>query len=319
MRCAVFALIFILIACTPQEEGSENNTWSFIFSDGTILEFPNAWNFVAYRGYLFNVIYFTDEYSSFYIFQDGRSHAAMEETYIADNQDTLVELEVNGDTRLFRGERVINFEDVELFDGATEFIVYVALVPDDKVFNALFPIAPELEEREKILQEVLLNARPLHPELKTFGFGGGLAVMTYTHDWEIVNWNSADSPVMQGENARLNFFVAHESFYHNMIDNEDDNIPTEAVINFLLTQYLYLEVNDIEPSYRYGQLIYRVGDSFLLILDNGLTFVIYAHYLDSSQPEDEAEVLRMIDSILLNNRSNYYEPINLIIPEGMGE
>lgn len=318
MHYVFIVIILLLIGCTPQETIPKHEDWSFVYFDGTTLQFPDAWYLIHYSGSMFNGIYLTDTYGEFYVFQDVRSHRAMEEIYIADS--TLIELVFDENIRLFRGETTMEFED-DVFRGATEFIEYVAFVPNDKVLRAWIPITSQLEEQETILQDVFRSAHPLQPDLNTFGFLGGLAVMVYPDDWEIVNWNMSDSPVLQKNNVRLSFVVRDESFHHNWIDDEDGNITTEDVINYLLERDFDVKLSEVESSYRYGQLLYRYENRFLLVVDNELIFNISAYDINGEQLEnvDEEQILQMVDSILLNNRSNYYEAIDLIVPEGMGE
>lgn len=56
--------------------------------------------------------------------------------------------------------------------------------------------------------------------------------------------------------------------------------------------------------------------AYVFRLENNIWFRISISRLDgaSIQVEDEEVILQMIDSILLNNRNSYYEPIELVLP-----
>ncbi|GAB5493459.1 MAG: hypothetical protein Phog2KO_36740 [Phototrophicaceae bacterium] len=76
---------------------------------------------------------------------------------------------------------------------------------------------------------------------------------------------------------------------------------------------------EITANSRYGQVLYRLENYFLLYLDNGLMIEIGIDLNEGSTEDDERIAMLMIDSILLNNRSDYRDTIDLIVPVGMTE
>lgn len=325
MKRAIISLLFLLITCTPQqaEDTPENNKQSWIYHTGLIIEFPMSWQVISLIPFT-EGFYFQDEYGTFMLTRDGRDHETMERVYIGVDE-SFVELEVEGDTRLFRQETTYEIDGYpELFEGITDVIEYVAFLPNETVLSFVFPLIPEFDAREALFYDVLFNASTFDTELNVIGLAGGFAVMLYPDDWEITHWNDAGSPIFSNNNDRFVITVRDEEFYRRAIARNEEterDISTQEVIDYALdTSYFFMRTEgEITANSRYGQVLYRLENYFLLYLDNGLMIEIGIDLNEGSTEEDERIAMLMIDSILLNNRSDYRDTIDLIVPVGMTE
>ncbi|GAB5492740.1 MAG: hypothetical protein Phog2KO_29550 [Phototrophicaceae bacterium] len=238
MKRAIISLLFLLIACTPQqaEDTPENNKQSWIYHTGLIIEFPMSWHVISLIS-LFEGFYFQDEYGTFMLTSDARDHETVERVYIGADE-SFVELEIEGETRLFRQETSYEVEGYpELFEGVTDVVRYIAFLPNENVLVFVFPLIPEFDAREALFYDLLFNASTFDTELNVIGLVGGLAVMVYPDDWEITNWNDAGSPIFSNNNDRFVITVRDEEFYRRAIARNEEaerDISTQEVIDYAL-------------------------------------------------------------------------------------
>lgn len=325
MKRAIILLLFLLIACTPQQEDlpETEDTLIWIYHTGLIIEFPTSWQVVSLFPFS-EGFYFQDEYGTFMLNRDGRTPETMKRVYI-DSDLSFEEIDVNGNIRLFRRETIYKVEDYpDLFEGITDVIEYVAFLPNETVLIFTLPIIPEFNAREAVFYDVLYSATTFDTELNTFGFAGGLAVMVYPDDWEITNWNDAGSPVFANDNLRMVFTLRDTEFYRRMMIREEEierDISTQEIIEYALENswFFMITEGEISANSRYGQSVYRLENYLLLHLDSGLIVEIAIDLDEESTDEDERIAMLMIDSVLLNNRDDYHDTIDLIVPDGMIE
>lgn len=323
MKRAIVILLILLIACTPQQEEipETDETLTWIYHTGLIIEFPSSWQVLSLFPFS-EGFYFQDEYGTFMLNRDGRTHETMKRIYI-DADSSFEEIDVDGNIRLFRRQTVYKVEDYpELFEGITDVIEYVAFLPNETVLIFTLPIIPEFDAREALFYDVLYSATIFDTELNTIGFAGGLAVMVYPDDWEITNWNDAGSPVFANDDLRMVFTLRDAEFYRRMMLREEEierDISTQEIIEYALDNswFFMITEGEITANSRYGQSVYRLENYFLLYLDSGLIVEIAVDLVEESTTEDERIAMEMIDSILLNNRDDYHDTIDLIVPDGM--
>lgn len=296
---AVFLLSLFLFGCS-----SHSDTWTWISHDGTVFEFPATWETSPFNSS--SGVSANDGYVEVYFFPDSNHDFWEKKLY--EEPGEVIEIETDTGNRVIRTE----FATVLLtaVDGEqTEFVQYVAFVPDDGIAYANVPDTPELARRESAIIDVLQSVYVPQYDQNVLSFYGGLAVLTYSDDWKITNWNSSEDPVLQNDNLNLVMWT-----YPERIDvPEREDITAQDTIDFLLERMMD---DDVETFQRRRTTIHRDSNRFLFALDNGLVFFMGFHRLDDTelQVEDEAVILQMIDSILLNNRNSYYEPINLVLP-----
>lgn len=324
---AVLLLALFLFGCSlAQEETPESETWSWIFHDGTTLEFPNSWQFLG-NDWTGNGIYFRDDFGYLYLHNDGATYDLPEQPFL-ELENPPTELNIDANFRLFRSEESYE-SDSEYADffGTTEFYAYLAFIPDNSLFRAMIPITADIAERETQLQEILQSTHELPEDFNSVGLLGGWAVMVYSDDWEVVNWSLSGWPELSNGDIKVYVALANDEFWFRQIDeNELETMAEVDKITNILNEFSilmnpeHLSVSDIEYVERYDHslAIYREENREYIVtqLDNGFwlrfSFVIYNN--DVVQPEDEAVVMPMIDSILLNNRTDFHEPINLVLP-----
>lgn len=224
----VFLLSFVLFACSSQEEIPESETARWVFQNGTAIELQDTWRIYP-TGNVYEAIYIQDEYGLFYMSRDGRNHETVERIYFEDFEMTV---EFEDSIRLFSMEITIE-EDSEIFDGYTQIVQYIALVPNDTVFHIFLPINPDLEIRRETLIQFLSTAYPLHETQNVFGFVGGLANMVYSDDWEIVNSMGTYQPELQSDDYYVAVSARDESFWLKSLEDEiePENIIDEDIIN----------------------------------------------------------------------------------------
>ena len=149
--------------------------------------------------------------------------------------------------------------------------------------------------------------------------------MTYSSDWEIVNWMSAGAPNLQNDNLYLTILLQEENFWMRVIERsheiEAGEITNEDIIRqnlFLYSQYdaAFISFEHLDHQIATYQTEDETVKYYVFRLENKLWFSIAFTRLDDEaiQPEDEDTIMWMIDSILLNNRDSYYEPIRLRFP-----
>jgi hypothetical protein len=151
--------------------------------------------------------------------------------------------------------------------------------------------------------------------------------MFYTNDWQFQQFNLGSAPSMISDVLHINIYAEYEEMwldylYFDEVDNTVESIDSEHLIHDMPFTNLSEDI-EIQYSRRHGHRIASYTEETYQIiafqLRNGLWFRIDFGRRDSMdiqefQPEDEAIIMQMIDSILLNNRRSYNEPINLVIP-----
>lgn len=313
---AVLVFSIMLVSCSSQEKVSETVSWTWIFENGTAIEFPNSWELGHDSG--FYGVSINDGYGELAFTPFGYDHDAWEQIFF-EQYDDGIELETNGNVRIFRAETVIETL-AEHHNGITEFVDYVIFTPNDFVLGVYVPVTPEIIERELIIQQVLESITVLHDEFNIFSFHGGQAVMTYSDDWEIVDRNLGLGATMRTNDLNLIIAVEGREFWQTFKDEDGNDDLTHEDIIYALSTYNLSENVLIQHTNRHGHhlAIYEDDASQVIVfrLNNGLWFRgLFARGNGSGiQPEDELVILQMIDSILLNNRNSYYEPINLALP-----
>lgn len=301
MKRIIFVVLLfsiILSGCSSKPE-----TWTWITYEGMIFEFPQTWEQLSFSGGTGVLV--NDSFGMLY-FSMNENHAQWEETFYQGNESVF---EVESDT----GNHIIYVEIstevfADLYDGQTEFVQYVAFVPGDLIATVNVPDTPELEQREVAIIDILQSVHVLQHEQNILSFFGGLAVMVYPDDWEITNWNSSEAPILENANLRVPIWGRTEII--DIPDRED--VTAQEIIDGLLDVMMD---DDVESFQRRRTTIYRDSNTFLFALDNGLVFSVGYYRKDGElQPEDEEIIMQMVDSILLNNRDSYDEPIRLRFP-----
>lgn len=313
---AVFLLSLFLFGCSPKpEETPESETWSWVFHNGTVIQFPDAWRYIEFDGFAEGG-YMYDAYGVFYMVRDGRTHEAAQ-IWFNEQHESVTELESATTVRFLRAETTKGYFP-DRYYGTTEFVDYLILAPDDAVFHAWLPVIDQIEERETTFRAVLATANSLHDELNTFGFFGGIAVMAYPPDWEIVNWMSAGAPNLANEEFYMTIIPNDEDFWLRVIERARDivreEITDEDIINEILFAYTDSEDASLNHIERLNHSIAMYENDkfnvYVFKLENDLWYSVSFSRIDEDtiQAEDEAIILQMIDSILLNNRDSGNPP-----------
>ena len=324
---AILLLSMFLFGCSSaQKEASEPEIWTWIFHDGTTLEFPNSWNFLG-NDWTGNGLYLRDDSGYLYLQNDGATYELPEQPFL-EEENPPTELNIDAHFRLFRSEHSYD-PDSEYADffGTTEFYAYMAFMPDSSLFTTLIPITPDISERETALIKVLRTGRSLHDEYNSIGLMGGWAVMVYPDDWEIVNWTLSGWPELSNGHIKAFVALANDEFWFAQIEENEleTMIESDKILTILQTPSGFinpehLTVSDIEYIERYDHAlaVYREDNREYIVvhLENGFWLKFSFVNLDGEliYPDDEASVMPLIDSILLNTRTDFHAPFELVLP-----
>lgn len=322
----VVLLSLLLASCSSQVQTTELGNWTWVFHDGRTLEFPDTWQ-LSSPDSTGNGLYLNDEFGMFYLVSSIYSHEVMEQTLL-ENNNTGFELDTETNIRILRAELSIESgsETSEFFDGSTEFLEYAVLIPDNTVVRVSMPLISEMAEREAVLQQVFQSMKPLHKELNTIGFIGGLAVMIYSNDWEIVTWSLVGWPELSNGELNLHIAVATETFWLEGIEEtESATLSREDIILEILetsstlqpevpfSDLLFEDVN--LQGFTVTVIQYEAIEYIVFQLQNGLWFRFSFFRRGSTlQSEDETIVMSLVESILANNRDTLFQPIEIAFP-----
>lgn len=319
---SLFSILLSGCAAYSPEVSHESETWTWVFTNGTAIEFPASWRYIEFNGFSEGG-YMYDAYGAFYMVRDGRTHETARRFFIEEHE-IVTEIETDHIVHFLRAETTRElFPD--RYYGTTEFIDYLVLAPNDAVFYARLPVTDAIVEREVAFRDVLETAYVPHDDLNTLGFLGGIAIMVYPSDWNIVEWIFIGAPHLQNDELRLTIIPYDEDYWIRTISNDENGI-SEVTYEDIVLENLRLN-NQFDPQITYiDRLAHQIATfksendtfyAYIFRLNSGLWFNISFSRIDREpiQPEDEVIVMQMIDSILLNNRGSYYEPIELILPD----
>ncbi|MEL6309306.1 MAG: hypothetical protein AAFR81_20725 [Chloroflexota bacterium] len=327
---------WVLIGCSTQDDPE---TIHAVFMLDLAIEYPSNWSNGAESGYIwFYSSIIRDDFGTFFLISnyDAYDDSTVEQSIrrVYDANEDVIELESpNNGIRVLRvdGEpievdpREANLLNVdpesELYSSPDGYYIYSAYLSEDHTIVARVPIVPEIELREQAFLSMLDSAHTLSDKMNVFSFVGGMTSLVYPRDWELRLNNGVSLPVWRSEQYSVSISI---DIQQGIIDAQESLAPDtsyDKFMAFMLDRYATdIDSETVTYTQRHDtRIAIMPEDNRIRVyfgIEAGIWFWVWFVRADGSsiQETDEVQLWQLVDSILLNQRESYYDPIELVIP-----
>ncbi|MEO1643930.1 MAG: hypothetical protein AAFR67_02000 [Chloroflexota bacterium] len=317
----VFAISTSAQEATPEPE----QPIEILLTSGLVVKFPAGIGIQPILGGGETII-MEDDFGRYVLIEDARSHETSEESFYEDNDNIVVLVTPDGN-RMLRAE--LSIESIpDLFGDVTSVYIYLALLPEGHVLRFLIAQGDVAESQETRIMQIVDNTSTVTDEVNIVSFQGGLTTMVYPLEWEWVTWEMVGLAVtLRHEMYFTSVWMFTETELQQQIDRENpETVIAQDIIDDVFDRYTRLDIENviIETQVRYGRDIYLISVQnrrylvFNLGNNDSDDFWFYMQFARTDEEPfneaDEAQLWQLVDSILLNQRESYYEPVEIVIP-----